>query len=97
MIYTNDDELTIPPSENNIRQMAYSKPTTLFAFSGVSGGSGVTTLCIQTAYYLKQTKNDSVCLIDLDFENGMVTSYMDTTPKLSISDINISQNVLIMI
>jgi pilus assembly protein CpaE len=68
-----------------------------YAFMGASGGSGVTTLCIQMAYEIasrvQKTKSlqrhmePSVCLIDLDFETGACASYLDVPPSLDIADI----------
>jgi pilus assembly protein CpaE len=64
---------------------------------GASGGTGVTSLCIQLAFDIaKRTKinngfwqpiDSSVCLIDLDFETGSCASYLNIPPSLSISDV----------
>lgn len=74
-----------------------AKEAKCYAFMGASGGSGVTTLCIQMAFEIasrvQKTKSlqrhmePSVCLIDLDFETGACASYLDVPPSLDIADI----------
>ena len=74
-----------------------TKDAKCFAIMGASGGTGVTSLCIQLAYDIsKRTRKSSgflqhidptVCLIDLDFETGSCASYLDVPHALEISDI----------
>jgi len=58
-------------------------PKTCFAFLGAAGGAGVTGAVIETGYAALKTKPASgghaprVCLMDLDFENGALASYLD--------------------
>jgi len=59
----------------------------IWAFLGVAGGVGVTSLAVQTAWQLAQEKS-SVCLVDLDFERGDCAAYLDVAPALEIADLN---------
>lgn len=67
-----------------------------YALMGASGGVGTTTLAIQMAYDLAinhakkadtQQPDPKVCLIDLDFENGACSTYLDLPPSLQIADL----------
>jgi pilus assembly protein CpaE len=68
-----------------------------YALMGTSGGTGVTSICIQLAHDIaKRTQkkvslstqaDPKVCLIDLDFETGSCAAYLDVPPSLEISDI----------
>jgi len=75
-----------------------SNEATCFALSGVTGGAGVTSLCVQLAYDLVLKAEDKaslkdredkpqVCLIDLDFENGSCAHYLDIKPGLHMDDL----------
>lgn len=78
-------------------QNTSSNDAKCFALMGASGGTGVTSLCIQLAYDIaKRTRKSvsfgaqvdpTVCLIDLDFETGSCASYLDVPPALEVSDI----------
>lgn len=54
-----------------------------YAFMGVGGGVGTTSLCVQLAYDIMKTVRMNgdiparVCLLDLDFETGALASYLD--------------------
>lgn len=95
---------SIPPRITKDEETSHKTPTSagapaskFYAFMGASGGTGVTTLCIQLAYEIAsqthKTKSlqrhiePSVCIIDLDFETGACASYIDVPPSLEISDI----------
>lgn len=63
----------------------------VWAFTGSSGGVGVTSLCIQTALQLYEFGKDEsvkVCLIDLDFEQGACAQYLDMEPILTTDDLS---------
>jgi len=54
------------------------------------GGAGVTTLAIQTAMLLLnsgQRGKSSTCLVDLDFQHGACTDYLDLEPRLDLGEI----------
>ena len=56
-----------------------------------SGGVGVTTLAIQTAMLLLNSRGSrmkpSTCLVDLDFQHGNVSDYLDLEPRLNLGEI----------
>lgn len=69
-----------------------------FAFSGAVGGTGVTSICIQTAFELTERSRSKtsaqfsrsaprVCVIDLDFENGTCGHYLDLIPGIKNTDL----------
>lgn len=67
----------------------------IWTFMGAVGGCGVTSIAVQVAYDLARRRSDGhpasydprVCLIDLDFENGMCPQYLDILPSLQLSDL----------
>jgi pilus assembly protein CpaE len=61
----------------------------IYTFLPSAGGVGVTTLAIQTALLLQGGKNShaSVCLVDLDFQHGAVTDYLDIEARLDLNEI----------
>ena len=73
------DDISIPdmpaPRENTDAK--------IFAFHGAVGGVGVTSCAIETAHAMLKTQRAAghmdprICLIDLDFENGMIADYLD--------------------
>ncbi|MAK59538.1 MAG: hypothetical protein CMK09_01020 [Ponticaulis sp.] len=58
-----------------------------WAVTGAVGGAGASLIAIEIAYQLmKRTKNaPSVCLIDLNFEDGSLATYLDLSPGLDVS------------
>jgi pilus assembly protein CpaE len=56
-----------------------------------AGGVGVTTLAIQTAMLLLNSRGSrmrpSTCLVDLDFQHGAVADYLDLEPRLDLGEI----------
>ena len=58
------------------------------AFMGAIGGAGVTGAVIETGFAALKAKRPAsapaprVCLMDLDFENGALASYLDLTPGI---------------
>jgi pilus assembly protein CpaE len=61
----------------------------IYTFLPSAGGVGVTSLAIQTALLLQsQTRGgSSTCLVDLDFQHGAVSDYLDLEPRLDLSEI----------
>ena len=58
-----------------------------------AGGVGVTTLAIQTAMLLLNSRGSrmrpSTCLVDLDFQHGAVADYLDLEPRLNLGEIEL--------
>jgi pilus assembly protein CpaE len=56
-----------------------------------AGGVGVTTLAIQTAMLLLNSRGSrmrpSTCLVDLDFQHGAVADYLDLEPRLDLGEV----------
>ncbi len=93
--YAERQEDAVAPSP--IAATTHSSEAKCYAFMGASGGTGVTSICIQFAHDIaKRTQkkvsltaqtDPKVCLIDLDFETGSCAAYLDVPPALEISDI----------
>src|SRR5262249_32097747 len=69
---------------------------TCHAFIGAAGGVGTTILAIETAFLLaRQSKQfERTCLIDLDFQSGMVAQYLNLPPNLHLWEISSSPDRL---
>jgi pilus assembly protein CpaE len=62
----------------------------IFTFLPAVGGAGVTTLAVQTAMLLLNSGargKTPTCLVDLDFQHGACTDYLDIEPRLNLSEI----------
>ena len=63
----------------------------IYTFLPAVGGAGVTTLAIQTAMLLLNSGGPrvkpSTCLVDLDFQHGAVSDYLDLEPRLNLAEI----------
>lgn len=81
---SNFDDLSIP----EIPAPSEAIGAKIFAFHGAVGGVGVTSCAIETAHAMLKTQRAAgitdprICLIDLDFENGMIADYLDITPGI---------------
>jgi pilus assembly protein CpaE len=69
-----------------------SKPTEaqIYSFLPAVGGAGVTTLAVQTAMLLLNSgarSKPSTCLVDLEFQHGSVSDYLDLEPRLNLAEI----------
>jgi len=64
---------------------------TIHTFLPAVGGAGVTTLAVQAAMLLLNSggprSKPSTCLVDLDFQHGAVTDYLDLEPRLNLAEI----------
>jgi pilus assembly protein CpaE len=60
-----------------------------YSFFPAAGGTGNTTLAIQTAFSLTRSKTQpaSVCLVDLNFQDGTVADYLDVTPSFKMEEL----------
>jgi pilus assembly protein CpaE len=87
-----DDTLDIPADIET--PIEADRDAQVWAFQGVHGGAGVTSLAVQTAYELANPngknfdQGDEVLLIDLDFERGNCAAYMDIQSSLRIEELN---------
>jgi pilus assembly protein CpaE len=59
-----------------------------WAVTGAVGGSGATTIAIEvaTALCARQSKEKSVCLIDLNLCDGVAAAYLGATPAMRMAD-----------
>jgi len=67
-----------------------TKEAKIYTFIPAVGGAGVTTLAIQTALLLLnngQRVRPTVCLVDLDFQHGACSDYLDLEPRLDLKEI----------
>jgi pilus assembly protein CpaE len=71
------------------RSAALDQGATCYAFIGAAGGVGTTILAIETAFLLarRSRKFERTCLIDLDFQSGMVAQYLNVAPNLQLEEI----------
>jgi pilus assembly protein CpaE len=62
---------------------------TCYVFVGAAGGVGATVLAIETAFLLarRSRRFERTCLIDLDFQSGMVAQYLNVDPNLQLEEI----------
>ncbi len=60
------------------------------ALAPANGGCGNTTLAIQTAFLLgsRRKQLESVCLVDLNFQDGAVADYLDIVPAFQLSELS---------
>jgi pilus assembly protein CpaE len=69
---------------------ADKKEAQIFTFLPAVGGAGVTTLAVQTAMLLLNNGargKTSTCLVDLDFQHGSCSDYLDIEPRLNLNEI----------
>jgi pilus assembly protein CpaE len=62
----------------------------IFTFLPAVGGAGVTTLAVQSAMLLLNSGargKTSTCLVDLDFQHGACSDYLDIEPRLNLGEI----------
>jgi pilus assembly protein CpaE len=71
------------------RSAALDQGATCYAFIGAAGGVGTTILAIESAFLLarRSRKFERTCLIDLDFQSGMVAQYLNVAPNLQLEEI----------
>lgn len=62
----------------------------IYTFMPAAGGVGVTTLAVATAFILGTDEGrdpSSVCLVDLNFQNGACADFIDVAPSLNLDEI----------
>lgn len=67
-------------------KIASRKLGQLFVFSNTKGGSGATTIALNTAVEVAMENKDQVLLLDLDIHFGVVMDYLNINPAYSIND-----------
>lgn len=67
-------------------KIAARKLGQLFAFLNTKGGSGATTIALNTAVEVALQNKDKVLLLDLDIHFGVVMDYLNISPAYSIND-----------
>jgi len=67
-------------------KIAARKMGQLFVFLNTKGGSGATTLALNTAVDVAMDNKDQVLLLDLDIHFGVVMDYLNINPAYSIND-----------
>lgn len=77
----------IPLLKNSAEEkIAARKTGQLFLFINTKGGSGATTLAMNTAVEVAGQCKDKVLLLDLDIHFGVVADYLNINPIYSIND-----------
>lgn len=77
----------VPLLKNSAEEkIAARKTGQLFAFVNTKGGSGATTLALNTAVETAAQCKDKVLLLDLDIHFGVVADYLNVNPVYSIND-----------
>jgi pilus assembly protein CpaE len=66
-----------------------NKDAICYSFFPAAGGSGTTTLAIETAFILGRSKRqmESTCLVDLNFQDGAIADYLDIAPAFRIEEL----------
>jgi pilus assembly protein CpaE len=83
-IYKSCERLSrMPPPDRREREAV------CYSFFPAAGGAGNTTLAIQTAFSLGGRKGGlaSVCLVDLNFQDGSVADYLDIAPAFKVEEL----------
>jgi len=83
------DDLDIPEPVIATKPVETTPPieAQIWAYLGVAGGVGVTSLAVQTAWELSK-RDARVLLVDLNFERGDLAAYLDMPPSLKICELN---------
>ncbi len=88
LVHVERDDLAIPePVAEPKTADAPPKEAQIWAYLGVVGGVGVTSLAVQTAWTLSERKA-KVLLVDLNFERGDCAAYLDMPASLTIAELN---------
>ncbi len=76
-----EEKPAAPETKNKIQlQSGSAREGALIVVHGLAGGTGATTLAVNLAWELAlmdKEDHSSVCLIDLDFQHGSVSTYLD--------------------
>lgn len=66
-----------------------NKDAVCYSFFPAAGGCGNTTLAIQTAFLLGRASRqmETTCLVDLNFQDGSISDYLDVAPAFRIEEL----------
>ena len=66
-----------------------NKDAICYSFFPAAGGTGNTTLTVQTAFILGRSAKEmnSTCLVDLNFQDGSIADYLDIPPAFRIEEL----------
>jgi len=67
-------------------KIAAKKQGKLFVFLNTKGGSGASTIALNTAVEVAMNRKDEVLLLDLDIHFGVIMDYLNINPAYSIND-----------
>ena len=61
----------------------------IYAYISAGGGAGNTSLAVQSAFVIaRRTRQfQSTCIIDMDFQGGAVTDYVDVQPQFQLDEL----------
>ncbi len=84
-----DPEPVMQGVDSATARQKLSSPSALFAMQKLAGGAGATTLAVNLAWELANLDKDapSVCIVDLDLQQGSVTTYLDLPRREVIADV----------
>jgi len=80
----------VAKSASHAAAAAEAAEAQIFTFLPAVGGAGVTTLAVQTAMLLLNSGargKTSTCLVDLDFQHGSCSDYLDIEQRLNLGEI----------
>jgi pilus assembly protein CpaE len=84
---------TKPAKAADIKTALYSRPTsgnargTVITFMSAASGDGASTVALNTAYALATEYNQSVVLVDMDYQFGMIAKNLDMTSQFGIKEL----------
>lgn len=81
-------DLTAKVLQANQPSVESGKSGECWVLTGAVGGAGASLIAIETAYLLLQKckkSNQTVALIDLNFEDGSLATYLDISPGLDVA------------
>ncbi|MFV0576191.1 MAG: AAA family ATPase [Vibrio sp.] len=73
--------------QTSSEKIANKKQGESFAFINTKGGSGTTTVAINTALVLARHNPEKVLFLDMDNKFGVAAAYIDAYPKYSLQDV----------
>jgi pilus assembly protein CpaE len=68
-------------------QFGRARATRIIAFSGTTGGCGVTTAALNFAYELAHQFHKQTVLVECALQMGMLEAYLDANPRYTIRDL----------
>jgi pilus assembly protein CpaE len=75
------------PVDGNVPRPVQTSPGRVIAFAAAKGGSGTTTLAVNTALVLAEMAPGSVAIADLDMFHGQVSTHLDIYARSSTAQL----------